>query len=237
MSRDTRSPRASSWPETTLILLRTESASSSEVENLTSSATQVALAELDASNSHNARLVVANVRAMNAALELADEINEDAIIAMQHTLLNESAPQHTGKFREEQVWIGGGPISPHTASFVPPHHDRVPERMADLIQFSQRSERSPMNGKWSCPHAAALPALACANCYYASRSSQPRLWRASSASRRSQPRLRSTAWYRQAPSCRRTDTSATESGTHRKCSQLLISSVPAHGASASERVR
>jgi len=122
------------------ILLRSESASSSEVENLTSSAKQIALAELIVSKSDNARLVVANVRAMTAALELSESINEDAIIAMQHSLLSESAPQHTGRFRNEQVWIGGASISPHSASFVPPHHDRVPELMADLVRFCARTD-------------------------------------------------------------------------------------------------
>ena len=66
------------------ILLRTESASSSEIENLTSSAKQVALAEMGVSKSANARLVVANVRAMNAAIALSDEINKGSILAM-HT--------------------------------------------------------------------------------------------------------------------------------------------------------
>lgn len=122
------------------ILLRTESASSSEVEQLTSSAKQVALAELNASKSGNARLVVANVRAMTAALELAGSINEDAVIAMHHAMLGESAPQYTGKFRDEQVWIGGGAISPHAASFVPPHHDHVPALMTDLVQFCRRTD-------------------------------------------------------------------------------------------------
>lgn len=122
------------------LLLRSESASSSEVENLTSSAKQVALAEINAGTSGNARLVVANVRAMNAALALSGSINEDAIIAMQQALLTESAPEHTGKFRQEQVWIGGGSISPHNASFVTPHHDRVPSLMADLVQFCARTD-------------------------------------------------------------------------------------------------
>ncbi|MBP1325379.1 Fic family protein [Leucobacter exalbidus] len=122
------------------VLLRTESASSSEVEKLTSSAKQVALAELDAAKSGNARLVVGNVRAMQAALELSESINEDAIIAMQRALLYESAPEYTGKFREEPVWIGGGSISPHAASFVPPHNDRVPSLMADLVQFCARTD-------------------------------------------------------------------------------------------------
>lgn len=120
------------------ILLRTESASSSEVENLTSSAKQVALAELGASDSGNAKLIVANVRAMRAALRFADELSTEAIIQMQQSLLEETAPQFTGHFRDEQVWIGGGSISPHEAQFVPPHHDRVPALMDDLIEFCAR---------------------------------------------------------------------------------------------------
>lgn len=122
------------------ILLRTESASSSEVEHLTSSAKQVALAEIGASGSGNARLVVANVRAMRAALELSDDLSESSIIAMHETLLGESQPTFVGRFRDQQVWIGGGHLSPHAASFVPPHHERVPALMADLVGFASRTD-------------------------------------------------------------------------------------------------
>jgi Fic family protein len=122
------------------ILLRTESASSSEVENLTSSAKQVALAEIGESRSGNARLVVANVRAMKAALALSDRIDEGAIIEMHEALLSDSAPDVVGTWRDEQVWIGGGSVSPHLATFVPPHHDRVRELMTDLVAFAGRTD-------------------------------------------------------------------------------------------------
>lgn len=122
------------------ILLRTESASSSEVENLTSSAKQVALAEIGESRSGNAQLVVSNVRAMNAAIALSDRLDEDAVIAMHEALLSSSAPHHVGRWRNEQVWIGGGGVSPHAATFVPPHHDRIPELMRDLIEFAHRTD-------------------------------------------------------------------------------------------------
>lgn len=122
------------------ILLRTESASSSEVENVTASAKQVALAEIGAARSGNAELVVANVHAMNAAIELSDRLDERAIIAMHDALLGASAPQFVGDWRERQVWIGGGSISPHTAAFVPPHHERVPELMRDLVAFAHRTD-------------------------------------------------------------------------------------------------
>ncbi|WP_022891345.1 Fic family protein [Agromyces subbeticus] len=122
------------------ILLRTESASSSEVENLTSSAKQVALAEIGESQSGNARLVVANVRAMSAAIELSDRLDEASILAMHDALLRDSAPEYVGRWRDEQVWIGGGSISPHAASFVPPHQSRVPELMADVVAFARRTD-------------------------------------------------------------------------------------------------
>ncbi len=122
------------------ILLRSESASSSEVENLTSSAQQVALAELGVSRSGNARLVVANAHAMRAAIALSERLDSDAIIAMHAALLNDSDPEAVGAWRHQQVWIGGGSVSPHTASFVPPHADRVHHLMADLVAFMHRTD-------------------------------------------------------------------------------------------------
>jgi Fic family protein len=122
------------------ILLRSESASSSEVENLTSSAKQVALAEIGESKSGNARLVVANVRAMTAAIAPSDRLDEDSILAMHDALLRDSAPEFVGGWRDKQVWIGGGSISPHAATFVPPHQNRVPDLMADVVSFARRTD-------------------------------------------------------------------------------------------------
>ncbi|WP_245861265.1 Fic family protein [Compostimonas suwonensis] len=122
------------------ILLRTESASSSEIENLTAGSKQIALASIGAARSENAVLVVANVRAMDAALRLSMQLDESAVIGMHDALLAASAPSMVGQWRQEQVWIGGGAISPHTAQFVPPHHDRVPELMDDLFGFIDRTD-------------------------------------------------------------------------------------------------
>ncbi|MFT3797114.1 Fic family protein [Microbacterium sp.] len=122
------------------ILLRTESASSSEVENLTARAKEVALAEIGRARSGNAKLIIANVRAMTAALQADQDLDESAVIAIQRELLGESAPHMTGAWRQEQVWIGGTRYSPHDAQFVPPHHERVPALMADLFEFIARTD-------------------------------------------------------------------------------------------------
>ena len=120
------------------ILLRSESASSSEIEQLTAMPRAIALAELGGRAGPNAQLVVANARAMEAAIELSGQLDPAAIITMQRELLAETRPELTGHWRRSQVWIGGGAISPHTASFVPPHHERVESLMDDLMRFARR---------------------------------------------------------------------------------------------------
>lgn len=122
------------------ILLHTESASSSEIERLTAGAKAIALAELGRRSGANAELIVANVHAMQAALELADELSADAVIAMQRALLARHSPDLVG-LRESQVWIGGAlSNSPHSAEFVPPHAERVTDLMTDVMTFARRTD-------------------------------------------------------------------------------------------------
>jgi Fic family protein len=122
------------------LLLRSESASSSQIENLTSGARAVALAELDESHRSNAARIVANVRAMEAAIDLADRLDADAILAMHATLMAHD-PDHTpGRWREQQVWVGGTNVGPHDAAFVPPHHTHVGTAIDDLMRFVHRDD-------------------------------------------------------------------------------------------------
>lgn len=122
------------------ILLRSESAASSRIENLTASARAIAEAELGACHRKNAAEIVANTRAMMAALDLADNITSDSVLAMHRALMSETDPMNAGRWRNEQVWIGGGNLGPHLAIFVPPHHDRVAAAIADLLTFIQRDD-------------------------------------------------------------------------------------------------
>jgi len=122
------------------LLLRSESAASSKIENLTASAKAIALAELGDPTRHDASIIVANTRAMQAALALADNLDEQAILDMHEVLIGPSHPEWVGHWRNEQVWIGGSSYGPHGAMFVPPHHRRVPEAMADLVAFMRRDD-------------------------------------------------------------------------------------------------
>lgn len=121
------------------VLLRSESASSSRIENLASGAKAIALAELGSTEKRNATEIVGNVAAMTAALELADRLDGQAILAMHAALVGRLHPDIAGRWRSEQVWIGGDSFGPHGATFVPPHHDHVARLIDDLVEFAHRS--------------------------------------------------------------------------------------------------
>ena len=121
------------------VLLRTESSSSSEIEGLTASARKLALAELGEASGPNAMQIAGNVRAVEAALRLAEEPGVESVLAMHATLLRDE-PRHTpGELRTVQVWIGGG-AGPRIASFVPPRAERVRGDLEDLAAFVARDD-------------------------------------------------------------------------------------------------
>lgn len=126
------------------LLLRSESASSSKIEHLTASAKAIALAELGATSKRNDASIVANTRAMEAAIALADEISPRTILAMHSALMTELHPNIAGQWRTQQVWIGGGNYGPRRAEFVPPHHRHVPSAIDDLAAFLQRDDLPPL---------------------------------------------------------------------------------------------
>ncbi len=77
---------------------------------------------------------------MTAAVELAARIDGDAILAMHLALLERTQPKIAGRWRDEQVWIGGQAIGPHEALFVPPHHRHVAGAIDDLLTYIARDD-------------------------------------------------------------------------------------------------
>ena len=126
------------------VLLRSESASSSQIEQITAGARALALESIGVAKGRNAALVVSNADAMKRAIALADDISIDTILGIHKALLIDSAPDIAGQFRDAPVWIGSGGSTPHTASFVPPRYERVPDLMEDLVEFSRRTDVPPL---------------------------------------------------------------------------------------------
>jgi len=81
-------------------------------------------------------MIVANTTAMNRALDLADRLDEESIISMHEALLGDTKPRvdRTLAHRPGARWWC---LSSH-GSFCPPHQERVPAAMTDLVQFIHR---------------------------------------------------------------------------------------------------
>lgn len=128
-----------------VLLLRSESVASSQIENLTANARSLGEAELGVEEKTNATIVVQNVRAMETALKASDHLDADAILRMHASLMEGTRDAAVaGRWRTEQVWIGTSVYSPIGAAFVPPRHERVPELMDDLVRYAARTDIPPM---------------------------------------------------------------------------------------------
>lgn len=118
------------------VLLRSEAASSSQIENLTASARAIFSAELGARTGRNAQQIAANTKAMQAAIDLSREVTPTTIRRMHATLMKDDPRHSPGEWREEAVWIGTRSDSPIGASFVAPNHRLVPDLVEDLTRFA-----------------------------------------------------------------------------------------------------
>jgi len=117
------------------ILLRSESASSSQIENLTASARKIELALVSDDSKGNAKIIADNLLALEKALEIKSLISSNDILDIHHILMKNSDIHTIGKYRDEQVWIGGSNIGPFNAIFVPPHQSLIKEYIEDWINF------------------------------------------------------------------------------------------------------
>jgi Fic family protein len=129
-------------------LLRAEALASSRIEGLEASQRRIARAlATDEDRDETARSVIANISAMQLAVEIATatrELTVDDILVVHDRLM--ALPRErrfAGRLREVQNWIGRGD-SPRDAEFVPPPEDQVPGLMIDLVAYLNRDDLSPI---------------------------------------------------------------------------------------------
>lgn len=125
-------------------LLRAESVASSKIEGLEAGPrrlldAEVALAQGGDAADRVAVEVLANVAAMEAAVELgssADTITLDDLLDIHRILMERSAtPEIGGQVRAVQNWIGGSNYNPCSAAFVPPPPQMLEALLDDLLAY------------------------------------------------------------------------------------------------------
>lgn len=127
------------------LILRSEAAASSEIENLSASARAIIQAELGDDSRENATKIAANVRAMRRAIHNTRGVSIPEILAIHETLMRDdrNLGDTAGKLREEPVWIGGGrgPVGAEMAGVIPEDLTRT---LDDLVSFAGRGDVPPL---------------------------------------------------------------------------------------------
>ena len=133
-----------------IVLLRSEAAASSQIEQLSASPRAILQAEIGDTSKPNATLIAANTSALRSGLAVAQEISVESILQVHRKLMESSPKLDPGSFRTVPVWIGGD--SPIDASFVGAPARDIPELMSDLVQFCNRTD-VPMLAQAAIAHA------------------------------------------------------------------------------------
>lgn len=129
----------------TRMLLRTESVASSKIEQIEASVIDYAKALNGiASNSSAVSMVAATValEAMVESVNRDDKITLGGILTAHEALMRDDLHEsrYAGRVRDVQNWIGGSDHSPRGALHIPPPSVTVDDYMADLIDFSNRTD-------------------------------------------------------------------------------------------------
>ena len=139
-------------------LLRAESVGSSKIDGLAAATRRLTKAEAalalggDA-NDQTAVEILGNIKAMESAIELASSDSTadrprfqlEDLLSVHRTLMQSSpTPELGGVLRTVQNWIGGSSFNPCSADFVPPPPEYVEGLLADLLDYLNGDDHSPL---------------------------------------------------------------------------------------------
>lgn len=128
-------------------LLRAESVASSRIEGLVLSHRRLAKAAFSETHDITAQSVLANIRALERAVDLAGDVGSlqpEHLLEVHRILFEGTRDEHRGgEIRNEQNWVGGVASSPRGAEFIPPPAELVPELLDDLCGFCNRLDLPP----------------------------------------------------------------------------------------------
>lgn len=140
-------PELSNFETLARQLLRAESVASSRIEGLVLSHRRLAKAAFSETHDITAQSVLANIRALERAVDLAgsvESLRSEHLLEV-HRLLFEGTRDELlgGEVRNEPSWIGGAASSPRGAEFIPAPAEFVPELLDDLCEFCNRLDLPP----------------------------------------------------------------------------------------------
>lgn len=140
-------PELSNFETLARQLMRAESVASSRIEGLVLSHRRLAKAAFSETHDITAQSVLANIRALERAVDLAgsvESLRSEHLREVHRLLFEGSRDEHRGgEIRKEPSWIGGAASSPRGAEFIPAPAELVAELLDDLCEFCNRLDLQP----------------------------------------------------------------------------------------------
>ncbi len=123
-----------------MIMLRSESLSSTQIEHYNASNRNIAAAQVIPTKAKAANIIKNNLESLICFLDDDVSINKDIIIKLNRKILNND----NANIRDVVNWIGPPSSIPHTATFVPPHPEHLNKNIKEFIAFCSRDDIHPL---------------------------------------------------------------------------------------------
>jgi len=123
-----------------MIVLRSESLSSTQIEHYNASNRNIAQAQIMPTTNKETNIIKNNLESLVLFLEEDNKIDRDTIVKINSKVMNDEGVD----IRTEVNWIGKSNSIPHTADFVPPHPEHLEKNINEFIKFCKRDDIHPL---------------------------------------------------------------------------------------------
>lgn len=123
-----------------MIILRSESLSSTQIEHYNSSNRNIASAQILPTKNKETNIIKDNLESLILFLENKTKITRNTIVEINAKVLNDNDVD----IRTNINWIGKPSSIPQTASFVPPHPEYLKKNITEFAKFCNRDDIHPL---------------------------------------------------------------------------------------------
>lgn len=123
-----------------MIILRSESLSSTQIEYYNASNRNIAAAQIVPIKGKETNIIKNNLDSLITFLDGDISIDKKTIINLNRKILNDD----NADIRNIVNWVGSDTSIPHNADFVPPHPDHLDKNINQFISFCSRDDIHPL---------------------------------------------------------------------------------------------
>lgn len=123
-----------------MIVLRSESLSSAQIEHYHASNRNIAAAQIRPTKNKETNIIKNNLESLVLFLKEENKIDKETIVKINSKIMDDESVD----IRTKVNWIGESNSIPHTADFVPPHPEYLDKNINEFISFCKRDDIHPL---------------------------------------------------------------------------------------------